>query len=298
MSDDPLYDMIAIDLDGTLLDRAGTISDANCQAVDRARSAGLTITICTGRGLMECAPYLERLDQRDTVIVAGGSILACPQTRSTVHRFAIESDLVADAVNRLIDYGFPVMVLKDPVQAGYDYLMVVGEQEHPLDPVTEWWFQKMEVSVRFVRTLDEDDHPEHTVRLGVCGHMDDLAPIKQDLAAMLGEQATIHHFPAVVADEHVRTLGQGNMHILEIFSKKANKWSAISWLAEQAKIDPRRIAAIGDEINDLSMIRGAGLGVAMGNAVDEVKEAADQQTFDNENSGVAHAITQILDGEW
>lgn len=298
MSDGNHYDMIAIDLDGTLLDRAGSISDANRQAVDRARAAGVTVTICTGRGLMECASYLERLDQRDTVIVAGGSILACPQTRSTVHRFAIESDLVASAVNRLIGHGFPVMVLKDSVQAGYDYLMVVGEQEHPLDPVTKWWFEKMDVSVRFVRTLDEDEHPEHTVRLGVCGHMDNLSLIKQDLVEVFGDQATMHHFPAVVADEHILVHGEGNMHILEVFSKQGNKWSAISWLAEQSQIHHRRIAAIGDEINDLSMIRGAGLGVAMENAVQEVKQAADRHTLDNENSGVAHAINQILDGEW
>ena len=61
---------------------------------------------------------------------------------------------------------------------------------------------------------------------------------------------------------------------------------------------PERIAAIGDEINDAAMIRSAGLGVAMGNAVPAVRDAARRHTLANTHDGVAYAIARILGGEW
>jgi hydroxymethylpyrimidine pyrophosphatase-like HAD family hydrolase len=191
------------------------------------------------------------------------------------------------------------MVLKDPCEAGYDYLMVVGEQEHDVDPVSRWWFEHMDVSVRTVRTLDEDEHPDHTVRIGVCALNRQLDPLLERMRAVFADRATMHHFPAVVAPEHARAWGEGEAaHILEIFAADATKWSAIRRIAHGRGIDEARIAAIGDQINDLSMIEGAGLGVAMGNAVESVRDAADRHTRTNDQGGVAHAIAMILAGEW
>ena len=97
----------------------------------------------------------------------------------------------------------------------------------------------------------------------------------------------------------VKTLGDGQtLNILEVFDKDATKWSAISWLAKEWDIRPAQIIAIGDEINDLSMIQGAGLGIAMGNAIPATKAAARRITLSNEESGVAHAIDRVLAGDW
>ena len=291
--------MIAIDLDGTLLDSRGEVSRDGAEAIRDARDAGVLVTICTGRGLPECAFVMESLCHADPVVVAGGAIIACPETRATLHRFAIEEPLVRDAVPRLNAAGHPVMVLKDPHIAGYDYLMVVGEDEHPIDPVSRWWFEHMDVSVRTVHTLEEDDHPDHTVRLGVCALNHQLDPLLDELKGVFVDRATMHHFPALVAAEHARTWADGEAaHILEIFAAEATKWSAIRHIAATVGVEPTRIAAIGDQINDLSMIEGAGLGVAMGNAVSSVKSAARRHTRTNDEGGVGHAIRMMLDGRW
>ncbi len=293
------YDMIAIDLDGTLLSPDGSISARNRRAIERAREAGMRVTICTGRGFAECERFLGVIGQRDPVIVAGGSILSCPATRRTIHRFAIDQRVVLRAVERLLGHGHAVLVLKDPVEAGYDYLVVQGYQTHPIDPVTEWWFREMNVRARYARSLDEDAHPEHTVRFGICGLDSTLDPISADLLGHLGDDIHLHNFPAVVAPEHTRLTGEGRRyHILEVFSKDANKWTALSWLAAREGVAPERIVAIGDEVNDESMIVGAGLGVAMGNAVPRVKAAAGRETLRHDEDGVAHAIERVLSGEW
>jgi hydroxymethylpyrimidine pyrophosphatase-like HAD family hydrolase len=257
--------------------------------------------ICTGRGLVECEQILAAIEQRETVAVAGGAILADPLSRRTLHRFAIDQRLVHAATEVLLRHEMPVMVLKDPLAAGYDYLIVMGEAGHAVDPVTAWWFTQMNVRVKYVRSIDEDPHPEHTVRVGVCARASRLGRVQDDLQGVFQGRALLHHFPAVVAPEHAARFGADSadkIHILEVFDKDANKWSAILWRAAELGIDPRRVCAIGDEINDLTMIRGAGLGIAMGNAVPVVLEAAGRRTGSNREDGVAMAVRKVLDGEW
>jgi hydroxymethylpyrimidine pyrophosphatase-like HAD family hydrolase len=293
------FDMLALDLDGTLLDPKGQVSEANRAAVAAAKVAGMRVIICTGRGLAESAVAVRAIDQRDPVVVVGGAIIACPVTNRTLHRSSIDRSIVERAVGRVLSRGHAALVLKDPVEADYDYLVVRGREMHPLDPVTRWWFSTMNVRVREVRELDEDEHPEHTVRVGACGYSDSLAAMKDELHIDLKGSALIHHFPAVVAPDSARTDGDGRtLDILEVFDRRANKWSAIERLAGEFSISPGRVAAIGDEINDVEMIRGAGLGIAMGNAIPAVRDVASRTTLSNREDGVAHAVDHILSGRW
>ena len=74
--------------------------------------------------------------------------------------------------------------------------------------------------------------------------------------------------------------------------------AAIRWLAERDGVDPGRIAAIGNDINDVPMLRGAACGIAMGNAIPEARDAARRHTRANDEDGVAHALQLILSGDW
>lgn len=292
------FSLLALDLDGTVFDRTGHVPADNVAAIRRARDAGFRVVICTGRGLVECIDGLVAIDQRDPVVVAGGSIIADPVSRRTIHRFNIHHELVAHAVRIVNAAGHAALVLKDPLEAGFDYL-VVNPDGCELDPVTKWWFAKMKVNVRYAASLAHDPVPQATVRVGACGLGHVLDRARAELESTLGDNAVIHNFPAVVAPDHVKTLGSGQtLNILELFDKDATKWTAIQHLAKQWEIDAARIVAIGDEINDVSMIQGAGLGIAMGNAIPAVKSIAKHTTRRNDEAGVAHAIDQVLSGAW
>ncbi|MBL9031700.1 MAG: HAD-IIB family hydrolase [Phycisphaerae bacterium] len=294
----PRYDMLAIDLDGTLLNSSREVSDANLRALDDARAAGLRVVICTGRALPECAHTLDRIAQNDPVAVAGGSIIACPRQRRTLHRFALDPDLVASAARTLLGYERPVLILKDPEPASLDYVVVHGTGRHDLEPDMHDWFARWRVRVRFVEHVEQDEHPDHTVRFGVSGPAGRLARIAAELERQVQGRAVMHAFGRVIhnhaGDEHP----DDQPHILEIFDARASKWSAIRWLADHDGIPAQRICAIGDEVNDLPMIAQAGLGIAMGNAVPSVRAAARRQTLRHDEDGVAHAIRRVLDGEW
>lgn len=303
------YDLLAIDLDGTLLDPAGKVSRANIEALRLARRAGMTVLICTGRGLVECRAILDDIEQTDPVVVAGGSIVADPRTGETIHRFPMDPALVAALVGVFNRHDHAALVLKDPAAAGFDYLVIAREPSH-LDPVTRWWFDNLGVKVRHARSLAEDEHPEHTVRVGFCGTSAEAASIADEVDRAVGDRAVFHHFPAVVpeAEEPEDRVGVQAPHpaaypdrtvvILECFDRDATKWSGIRLIAGRRGIPRERVCAIGDQINDVPMLREAGLAVAMANAVLTVRDLADRTTLSNAHDGVAYAIDQVLRGHW
>lgn len=291
------YDLLAIDLDGTLLGPGGTVSAANVAAVARARGAGLEVTVCTGRGLVECRHILREIGQEGPVVVAGGSMVACPATSATLHRFPMERGLVSRLADCLVGHGHAVLILKDPHPVGYDYTILSERGPEGLDAVTRWWFEMMGITPRFIGSLAEDEHPEHTVRVGVCGTRRATARAALEVRGAFGHEVSMNHFQAVApgggGDDPDDTIV-----ILETFAKAANKWAAIEWIARGRRISDERIAVIGNDVNDLEMLAAAGLGVAMGNSISEALAAADRHTLGNDADGVAHAIDRILQGEW
>lgn len=291
--------MLALDLDGTVLDPQSKVRPAVAEAIERARAAGLLVVVCTGRGLPEAREALDAIGQADPVVVAGGSIIAEPGTGRTLHRFPMHPTLTGRLTEALLSRGHPVLVLKDAHAAGYDYLIVTGQRKLSLDPVTQWWFEEMAVSIRLATSVASDPHPEHTVRVGVCAQASELDELERLIRTGFEDTVTLHNFPAVVApDDAAHWAGGAVAHILECFDARADKWNAVRHLADGRGIDHARIVAVGDQINDVSMIRGAGCGIAMGNAIEAVRAVADRVTASNAEEGVARAIDMVLCGEW
>lgn len=301
----PNYDILALDLDGTLLGPTGGVSEANIEAVDAARRAGIEVVICTGRGLVESKKAIAAIRAHERmpglldapVVVAGGSMIADASTGRTLQRWPMNTDLVRRVVGRFRDANSASMVLKDPDAAGFDYLIV---DTGPLDPVNVWWFEKMGIRRRHIPELDHDEHPEHTVRVGLAATTDRMFHLGQEIISEFEREATLHHFAAVSSQNTGNGLiGKSTtVHILEVFDKAVTKWTAIDWIAQRRGVARERVAAIGDEINDVAMLAGAGLGVAMGNAVTKVKDVADKHVASHEDDSVAEAIDHILRGEW
>ena len=287
--------MLALDLDGTLLDARGKLHPNSTEAVAEARAAGLHVMVCTGRGLVESRAIMQELGQSDPVAVAGGAITADPVSGATVHRVAMAGDLTRLVCDTLTAEGHAPLVLKDPHAAGYDYLIPASADS--IDPVTRWWFEVNPVQVLYAGSIEEDEHPEATIRVGMCADDHEAGRVAGVLAQRTGDRAMLHAFKAVVGSA-ITGGGERAVHILEAFDAAAGKWPAILREAHQRGIRPAEIAAIGDEINDLGMIEAAGLGVAMANAAPSVKAVADRETGHHDEGGAGDAIRRILDGEW
>ena len=299
------YDLLAVDLDGTLFGPDGRVSPRNRAAVARARDAGLEVVICTGRGFVESTAAVESIDGTRTarghdvapVVCAGGAMVVDAATARTLHRWPMNRELVRRLCDHFAERRRAPLLLKDRDAAGYDYLVV---DSGPLEYPTRWWFDVMDVLVRHIDHPDHDEHPEHTVRVGFAATADEMRELAHSVHETFGREAVTQHFAAIASKN--RDPGSGvkddSIHLLEVFDPQVSKWTAIHRVALEQGIRRERIAAIGDEVNDRAMIEGAALGVAMGNAVDAVREVADVVAPSHAEDGVAHAIDNILAGEW
>ncbi len=285
------YDLLVLDLDGTLLQPDGAVPAENIEALEAARHDGLEILLATGRALIESIHIAEAVDHRGEMVTAGGAMRQCADSGRTVDRHTMEAGLVAELTAALIEHEHRALLLKDPAVCGYDYL-AVGPAE--FDPASSWWFRTMPITVREVDSLADDPHPADTVRVGAVGSKTSLAPLARDLIDTLGDRVFLQHWGAVTET----TSTGASTHLLEAFEPAANKWTMVSRYAAERGIDRRRIAAIGDGLNDVELVREAALGIAMGNADDRVRAVADQTTTSSDTAGVARAVDAILEGRW
>ena len=299
------YDILAVDLDGTLIGPDGRVSHAHTNAINRARHDGLEIVVCTGRGLIESGHALSAIDGATPaegravapVVVAGGAMIADAASRTTLHRWPMRHELVRRLCGYFAQRERAPLLLKDRDAAGYDYLVV---DSGPIEEPSRWWFEHMGVEVKFIGDIEQDEHPEHTVRVGFAATAAVMADLAAGIHAGFGDKARTQHFAAVSGSKDAGPSGvkDEDIHLLEVFDPQVSKWTAIHRLALEQGVPRERIAAIGDEINDVQMIEGAALGIAMGNAVQRVKEAANVVAPSNAEDGVAFAIDRILDGTW
>jgi hypothetical protein len=285
------YAAIVIDLDGTLLDRAGGVSMENRAAVAAAREAGLHVIVATGRALSESRDALRCIAHEGPVVAAGGALLCDAATGRTDERRVLPAAVVERVTSALLGHEHKVLLLKDAAAAGFDYLAVGSA---PLDAASEWWFAHCPAVVRFVERLEDDPCPTETVRVGSVAQGRAMAAIAEGLMRELDGLAHLQHWSAVTEREATGS----KTHLLEVFHMGVNKWSMVESYCARIGIDHAAIVAIGDEINDLELIRRAGLGIAMGNAVASVRSAAHRVTDHHHDHGCARAIEHVLAGRW
>jgi len=286
------YDIIAIDLDGTLLDGQGEVSRQNAAAIDLAREAGIEIVLATGRAWVESRHAIEAIRQREGVFIgAGGAALNRAVDGETLWRSVMEPHLIARVAEALLSRGHLAHLLKDRHGTGYDYL-IVGSGV--LDPASEWWLRTLPVAARYAPTMEGDAHPGDTLRCGTVATADEVAEVAGAIRVQLGDAIFLQHWPALTEAERTGA----PTHMLEVFNPDVDKWTALERYARQRNVAPERIAAIGDGINDARMIRSAGLGIAMANASPGVAHVAARITGHHDEHGVAAAIEAILEGRW
>ena len=303
------YRLIAIDLDGTLLNEHGRVSAGNVAATRELLRRGVMVVPCTGRGWNESkqpiAAIFGALDSGEgspqpataaelaaAAICPGvfisGAVVADVRTGKAMDLAVIEPHLCWRIVQSLRDLPEAVLVFRELSMVGHDYL-ITGEGS--LTAQTQWWFQRSGATVHFQRQVTPDDL-RHSLRVAVVAHDDRMAIAKERVRAAVGDAVYFHSFEAQQPEP------KDVMHILEIFAAGVDKWRGIEWIAATHGIDRKEIAVIGDEINDLTMMRSAACGIAMGNGIAAIKACARHVTRDNRNDGVAYAIEQLLSGTW
>ncbi len=276
--------MLALDLDGTILLPDGSASDRTVAAIGKAAAAGYRICVATGRSYTESRSIIQRLSLRDECIFVGGAIVIDTASDRTLHRTTMHPQVAAEVCAVMESMGHAALALQDPTQAGLDYLI---SKNIPLRPASKSWMDAVKMNINFVPNLGQYRH-EHTLRVGLCCESEEAQAILETLHAKFGNRTMMHRLK----------VPGSNCEVLEVFDPAVSKWEGISFVIRRHHIAPEQVVAVGDDMNDLQMIRHSGLGVAMGNAHEEVKKAADLVIGPALEDGLAEFIEDLLRGKY
>jgi hydroxymethylpyrimidine pyrophosphatase-like HAD family hydrolase len=279
------FRLVALDLDGTLLDPAGELRPAVRRAVRRVVASGVRVVVCTGRRLRTAQPYLEALGLPGPAVLQNGVVVKEARDGRTVHHRYLDASLYADALGALRELRErgelgPPLVYVDHYPLPLDIVSEPLDRAHPFQ--REYLGDNRRVT-RYVDSLEPP--PSHALVMVSCmAERERLLRARECVASAIGARVRTH----LLANLSYRG------HILEIVAAQAGKWPALRRLAASAGIAAAEILAVGDDENDVEMLREAGCGVAMGNAADSVRSAADRVTASNAEDGAARVLEELV----
>lgn len=267
-----MYKLIATDMDGTLLKKDKTISEATKKAICNAREAGTKFVLATGRPIQGIKKYLQELnlvnDYEDNyALTFNGALVVNTRTNEVIYSKSLSiSDL---------DILYPLAKSFDIDMHLFTEDGLFTEKMNKYTEI-EATINNIEAQICNFSTLDVNSP---MIKFMMVGEKEALDAIEPKLSKEVHDKFTI------VRSSNI---------FLEFLHKECNKGVGVKALSEYLEIKQDEIICLGDAGNDYHMIDFAGLGIAMDNAFPEIKEIANYITDSNENDGVAKVIEKFI----
>ena len=260
--------LMAFDLDGTLLNSNREISARNHQALQMAMENGIIIALVSGRNFPSIQQFVRKLNGTSVTASMNGSAIFDHSIEKTVFDQRVDSEISS----RVLEY-----TKKMDIHTNYyheDQIVCRMENEH-----SRVYSRNTGETVADIGSLLEYNKGKSPNKLLLIGEhfVLDQARVWLDHTVF----GHINHF-------------YSNPNYLEVVHHSVSKGAAIQWIAKYFGFSMDQVMAFGDAENDISMIRAAGVGVAMANALELLKEAADYVTSSNDEDGVAKGIEKFL----
>ena len=263
------YKLIVSDMDGTLLNSKDKISPKAADAINRAMEKGVYFTFATGRSISGIKRVCDANILWPNAPIAtfnGGKIVSHTDDIVLFERF-LEKQTAAEVLALCKQLGAAAIAWSE------GELFATEENER-----TKQYSEKAGIEIHLIDDTDEFLSRDISKMIWP----DDPEKIEYYITRLQG-----------VLEGNV-TFCTSSPEYLEFFHSDASKGNAARFIAEKLNIPPAEIIAIGDQRNDIPMLKFAGLGVAMANALDEVKAAADYITLSNDEDGIADVIERFV----
>jgi Cof subfamily protein (haloacid dehalogenase superfamily) len=263
-------ELIAIDLDDTLLRADLTISGGNKAALAKALAAGIRVVLASGRNIYSMRPYAEELGllgQGDHMICSNGAEIIHSASGLAVDERRLEPGICREIATAIESRGFPWQIYEDGI--------IHVNQPNP------WSLEDSRLTGQPTILIEDREElfSRGLVKFVVPGESERIAELVGQLSALLGDRAIVL---------------TSKPYFLEILPPGADKGSALERLCARLGLSLAGAMAVGDAMNDLGMVRSAGFGCAPANAIPEVRAAARYvSTLTNEEDAVADLIERV-----
>jgi len=275
--------LLALDVDGTILDRSGQLDDLVRAALHRAMDSGIKVVLCTGRRFRRASAIAAKIGLNTPMICNSGALVKCPATNATHWR----ADHAPDDARRIMHvfdaFGKPILSFLDTPPDEPDF--VTASERSGCDLFDQYLHENRGLGRIDPRWREAETACHGHFHLCAAGTREDMWMVEAELERrepgkyQIFVQKSPNYLP----------------WMCEVLRRDANKWTALKTVADAWGIADSEICAVGDDANDVPMIAHAGWGVAMGHAADFVKQKAAWIAPDNASHGVADVVRIVLE---
>lgn len=280
-------------MDGTLLNEKMEVSDRNIQAIKDAQKAGIEFLIATGRGLSEAKPFLRNQVHPGYITLNGAEVFDSDE------KLISSNPISAESQNKVVDYFHKYNVYFEVVT---DKGIFSNDREARVNNLANL-LVKLNPGTSFKQALRDTQERVKMMPMNFVDSYDHIFSDKSfKIMKLIGFNEHQHRVLAPMKKEITKNIKDvvvtsSSPNNVEVNSVDAQKGIALLQYAKKRNISPDEIMAIGDNLNDYSMIRDAGVGVAMKNAIPAIKEIAQVETDNNANDGVAQIIEKTIENQ-
>jgi len=271
-----MYKLIALDLDGTLLNSKKQISKENMEAIRLAESKGIKVVFCSGRIYAGARIYAEEASIKDPLIACNGAVIRDVYTGETIYNNTLNDEDCYKVIDmcHMEDIYFHFYIGDTMYTEKLEFSSLSYWKKNEQLP------EKDRVDIRLVENMTET--------LEKCKiKASKIVIVSRDIEKLKRVRKMISGIETI-------DVMSSNFDNFEIVNRGVSKGNALKILTEKLNISMIEIAAIGDNENDYSMLREAGLSIAMRNAENSLKEISDFVTLSNDENGVAKAINDYI----
>ena len=267
------YKLLALDIDGTLMDKNGIISDEDINAISAVQRIGICVSLSTGRSLIGCRRVLEQMKLDGYHISFDGALVSDPHNGEELYTCPLSKEMAKQAIEYSHSNEVPLEL--------YSSSRYYAEHESWSTNAHREFFHIEPNIIDFTGLEDR----ERFIKGGIVATNSEEEEKVREFCL---------HFKDVFNFTWARTPAYPGVAFVNVLAPEVSKGNALIALVEHLGIGLDDVMAIGDGHNDVSLLSTAGLGIAMGNALDELKEVADHITLDIDDNGVAVAIKKFI----
>ena len=290
-----MYKLVAIDLDGTLLNSYGEVSNKNKETIKKAMvEKNVEVILASGRPIMSVKNLANEIGCNNYMICGNGAITYDIQNEEIIYDKFLEKSKVLQIIRICEENSiFYNVYTKDTIltkNLNYNILFYNQENAYKTED------KKTRITImqnieEYVKNRQEEDY----LKITIC---DESKVIFASIIRKLKEikdvdVLEVEHMSRKMIKDGTENVAIG-YYYTEITNTNVDKWQAIENLIQKLGINKEEVMTIGDNINDSQMVKNAGLGVMMGNSAPYIKEMADVVVQDNDNDGVAEAIENYI----
>ena len=289
-----MYKLVAIDLDGTLLNSYGEVSENTKEEIKKAIENGIEVVLASGRPISSVEDLANELQANHYLISGNGAIVYDMYKKEVVYDKFLSKEQVLNIVKICEENSIYYNIYTEnevlTKSLNYNTLFYYSENTHKQEEKRTNINILTDVYDYILKSNDQK-----YLKVTVCDQSQII------FASIIKKLRTINDIDVLdVAHMSKKIIKSGTEEVLveycytEITNKNVNKWTALEYIMKEKNIDRSEVVAIGDNINDKEMIEEAGLGVAMGNSTPTIKEVANVEVGTNNEEGVRETFQKYI----